>query len=159
VMLVRTPQWAAFEPTAPRDVWNHQPPKAIGDWAAFVHQVVARYGTKVTAYQVQTSLDLAEFRGSTKDYRAMLHAMRTEVQRTNPRALGAGGAPAGLDLPYVKTMVTEAASDFDAMVLYPSGRGPGELLWALAMIHTRLTTGRHQFWLDGGASSADQVQI
>jgi len=159
LLLEHTPQWAALEPTAPQPVWEHQPPKDLADWAAFVRAVARRYEGRVAAWQVESSRDLAEFRGTTLDYQAMLHVVRQESQRVDSRALVVAASPSGLDLPYTKEMLARAGTDFDAIMLYPRGRRPEELLEALGAIRTRLLTdGRHQLWLDG-ASSADPVQI
>ena len=160
LVLARTPQWAALEPTAPQPVWNRQPPKNMADWVAFVRAAAQRYRGSVAAWQVEPSLDLAEFRGTTQDYRTMLHAVRQEVRRADPNALVAAASPSGLDLPYLKLMLTQAGGDLDAIVLYPNGRAPAQLLEALGTARAWLGSGRHhEFWLDGAAPSAGSVQI
>ena len=153
VLLEHMPQWAALEPTAPQAVWLHQPPKEIADWALFVHAIVHRYLGRVSAWQVEPSLDLVDFRGTTADYREMLHVVRQESQHADSQALVVAASPGGLDLPYTKTMLTAAGGDFDAMMLYPHGRRPAELLEALGIMRTRLLSGgSHQLWLDGTGS-------
>jgi len=164
VLLEHTPQWAALEPAAPQPVWEHQPPKDIAAWAVFVHVAARRYLGRVSAWQVERSLDLVDFRGTTADYREMLHVVRQETQHSDSRALVVAASPGGVDLPYTKVMLAAAGGDFDALMLYPRGRTPAELtptvlLEALGAIRTRLATdGRHQLWLDGTAS-VDPVQI
>lgn len=148
VMLENTPRWAALTPDAPPLVWSHQPPKHLAHWTAFVKAAATRYRGRVAAWQIEPSLDLTAFRGTSTDYREMLHAARGAVRAVDPEALVVAASPGGLDLPYLKAMVSRAADDFDAVMLYPRGRTPEELLEALGVIRSRILTGtRHQLWL------------
>ena len=142
VLLEHTPQWAALEPTAPQPVWEHQPPKDIADWAVFVHAAARRYLGRVAAWQVEPSLDLAEFRGTTADYQEMLHVVRQETQHVRfARARRGRVAERGRSAVH-EGDAGRAGGDFDAFMLYPRGRTPTELtptvlLEALGAIRTR----------------------
>jgi hypothetical protein len=160
LLLQGTPRWAAMTPDAPASVWSRQPPQRVADWAAFVTSITQRYGSRVAAWQVEPSLDLADFRGTTQDYVAMLHVVRTAVTRADPGALVVAASPGGFDLPYVQMMLTRNGGDFDAIMLYPRGRRPAEALQALSTIHTRiLTDAHHQLWMYGRQEWGAPVQL
>lgn len=147
-VLRNTPRWAAPEPDAPPLVWRHQPPRRTADWAAFVGAAAARYCGRVAAWQVEPSLDLPVYRGTSEDYREMLHAAREAVRRADPSARLVAASPAGIDLPFVKAMLARAGGDFDAIVLSPRGRTPEDVLEALAVLRARVLAGaRHEVWL------------
>ncbi len=160
LLLQGTPRWAAMTPDAPASVWSRQPPQRLADWAAFVTSITLRYGSRVAAWQVEPSLDLADFRGTAQDYVAMLHVVRTAARRANPGALVVAASPGGFDLPYMQTMLTKNGGDFDAIMLYPRGRRPDEALEALSTIHARiLTDARHQLWMYGRQDWGAPVQL
>jgi hypothetical protein len=160
LLLERSPQWAAMTPDAPAPVWRHQPPRQVSDWAAFVAAAAQRYRGRVAAWQVEPSLDLADFRGTTRDYEEMLHAVRVTVGRVDPGALVVAAAPGGLDLPYMQMMLRTDGNDFDAIMLYPRGRQPGEVLRALGTVRARiLHDARHQLWLNGVQAWGAPVQL
>jgi len=160
LLLERTPQWAALTPSAPAAVWSHQPPKRVVDWIAFVRAIASRYRGRVAAWQVEPSLDLVDFRGTTPDYLAMLHAVRVEVRRADPRAAVIAASPGGFDLPYVKAMLAREGAEFDGLMLYPRGRDSAQALEALTTIRTRiLTDTRHQLWLSAAPDGGTPVQL
>jgi hypothetical protein len=148
VLIKDTPRWAAPEPTAPESVWRHQPPRRIADWTAFVAAAAERYRGKVSAWQIEPAIGLSTYRGTPEDYRAMLHVAREEVRRADPRALLVAASPSGIDLPFIKAMLASDSDDFDAIMLYPQGRTPEDVLEALGAIRSRvLTDAHHQIWL------------
>jgi len=160
VLLEGTPRWAAMNPDAPASVWSRQPPQRLEDWTAFVTSVTERYRARVTAWQVEPSLDLSDFRGTTRDYAAMLHVVRVAAAHADPGALVVAVSPGGLDLPYVQAMLTKDGTDFDALLLYPRGRRPAEVLEALSTIHARIPIdARHQLWLYGRQEWGAPVQL
>jgi hypothetical protein len=147
VLLENTPRWAALTPNEPKAVWSHQPPQRIADWTSFVTAATKRYGVRVAAWQVEPALGLPEFRGTTQDYREMLHAARRIIRRTDPSAELVAATPDGLDLPFIKGLLAVAGDDFDAVMLFPRGATPDDFLEALGAIRTRiLTDTRHQLW-------------
>ncbi len=148
VLLENTPRWAALTPDTPPSVWSHQPPRQVADWTAFVTAVASRYRGKVAAWQVEPSIEFPTFRGTGLDYEQMLYAASAAVRRAHPRALVVAASPAGLDLAYMKTLLARSGRDVDAIMLYPRGRTPEDLLEAIAVIRARiLTDGRHELWL------------
>ncbi|HYM71240.1 MAG TPA: hypothetical protein VEZ44_16715, partial [bacterium] len=160
VLLEHVPQWAAMTPDAPPLVWSHQPPKRVADWKAFVAAAAQRYHGRVAAWQVEPSLDLADFRGTTREYQEMLHAVRVAVGQADPNALVVAASPGGLDLPYVQAMLQKDGNDFDAIMFYPRGRQPAEVLRALSMVRARiLNDARHQLWLNGVQAWGAPVQL
>jgi hypothetical protein len=160
IVLQNTPRWAALTPDTPPSVWSHQPPRQPADWTAFVTAAASRYRDRVAAWQIEPSLDLSTFRGTALDYQEMLHAARRAVRRENPQALIVAASPPGLDLAYTKAMLSHAGADFDALMLYPKGRTPEDLLEALGVIRSRiLTDARHQFWLSALPQWGAQPQM
>ncbi|HLJ62003.1 MAG TPA: hypothetical protein VKZ50_19930 [bacterium] len=160
VLLEHVPQWAAMTPDAPPFVWSHQPPKRVADWSGFVAAAAQRYHGRVAAWQVEPSLDLADFRGTTRDYQEMLHAVRVAAGHADPNALVVAAAPGGLDLPYVQAMLRKDGNDFDAIMLYPRGRQPADVLRALSTIRARiLNDARHQLWLNSVQAWGAPVQL
>jgi len=149
VVIVNTPKWAALTPQAEEQVWRHQPPELKG-WQAFVAAAASRYRGRVAAWQPEPVLDFSVFRGTTVDYLGMLHAARLAVRRADPRALIVAASPPGLDLAYTKQLHDRAGDDFDALVVWPKGRTPEDVLEALGTMHDRiLTDPRHQVWVGG----------
>lgn len=148
VMMAGTPRWAALTPQAPPEVWRHQPPRSIGAWASFVAALVSRYRSRISAWLVEPSLDLADFRGTTADYLQMLRVVRGTVREKDPGALVVAAAPPGLDLPYLGMLARRAGSEFDAVLLWPKDRTPEDVLEALSVIRARGILGTtHQLWL------------
>jgi len=149
VMVQTTPRWAAPEPSAPPSVWRHQPPQRLGDWQAFVAAAATRYRGRVAAWQIEPALDLAMFRGTSEDYRQMLHAARDAVRRADRAAWVVAASPSGIDLAFIKALLGRAGDDFDALMLYPRGRTPGDVLEALGVIRARIlgADARHQLWM------------
>lgn len=159
-VLENAPQWAALTPDAPETVWKHQPPQSVATWTAFVTAAAERYRGRVAAWQVERSLDLVDFRGTTRDYLELLHAARTAVRRADPDALIVAASPGGIDLPYIKRLHAGADADFDVVLFAPGGRPPEEIVQALTLVRTRiLAGGRQQLWVSlpsagvAGASS------
>jgi hypothetical protein len=150
VVFLHTPKWAALTADAPEEVWLRQPPRDLKDWQAFVAAVGKRYHGRIAAWQVLPSLHFSAFRGTGQDYFDMLHAARVAIRGADPQALVVAAAPAGLDLAYVKMLLTRAASEFDALVMVPNGRPPESVLEALGVIRARiLRDTRYQVWLTG----------
>ncbi|HKX19880.1 MAG TPA: hypothetical protein VJT33_17900 [bacterium] len=160
VTIQRTPKWAALTPDAPEPVWSHQPIRAIGDWATFVRAVASRYRGRVGAWQIQPPLEITTFRGTTRDYLELLHAARLAIRETDRDAAIVASTPAGLDLPFLKLLFTQTREDFDAVVLYPRGRTPAEVLEALSTLRARkLLDSRHEIWLGARTDWPHPVQL
>jgi hypothetical protein len=150
LVLANTPKWAALDPNAPESVWKHQPPRNLADWQRFVAAAAGRYRGRVAAWQIEPALDLVWFRGTVRDYLGMLHAARLTIRQADPHALVVAASPPGLDLSYIKSVLARPAEDFDALMLFPKGRTPEEVLEALMAVRTRIATDpRHQLWLAG----------
>jgi hypothetical protein len=114
----------------------------------------------VAAYQIEPQLELTTFRGTTRDYLDMLHAARVEVRRADRNVLVVASAPAGLDLPFAKLLFARAADDFDALMLYPRGQTPGQVLEALSTLRSRrVADARHELWLSAHAEWPQPVQL
>lgn len=160
ITIQRTPKWAALTPEAAETVWSHQPPQSITDWSTFVHAMAARYRGRVAAWQIQSPLEFATFRGTTHDYFEMLHAARVEIRQADPQALVAAVTPVGLDLPFIKLLYTRAADDFDAMVIYPRGRTAAELLEAVSALRDRKIVDAHrEIWLSARTDWPQAAQL
>jgi hypothetical protein len=160
VTIQRTPRWAALTPDAPEPVWSHQPPQSLAEWAAFVRAAALRYRARVAAWQIEPPLEFTTFRGTTRDYLDLLHAARVEIRRVDPAASVAASTPAGLDLPFIKLLYTRAGEDFDALVVYPRGRTPAELLEALGTLRARkIADARHQIWLSARTDWPQALQL
>jgi len=160
LLLEHTPQWAALTPNSPAGVWSHQPPKRDVDWIAFVRAIASRYRGRVAAWQVEPSLDLVDFRGTTPDYLAMLRTVRVEAKRADPRAAVIAASPGGFDLPYVKAMLAREGAEFDVLMLYPRGRTAAQALEALTTIRARIRTdAHHQLWLSAAPDGGTPVQL
>jgi hypothetical protein len=162
LVLMNTPKWAALDQDAPETVWRHQPPRNIADWQHFVGAAATRYRGRVFAWQVEPLVDFAAFRGTFRDYVAMLHAARLAIRQGDPQALVAAASSPGLDLSYVKALFGPPADDFDALILSPRGRTPEELLEALAVIRDRIAVDtHHQLWIGdsdaGGPAPPDDA--
>lgn len=158
VLLVNTPRWAALDPDTPETIWKHQPPRDVADWQRFVGQAAARYRGRVAAWQVMPALDFAVFRGTVSDYFEMLRAARLAIRSTDPRALLVAASPPGLDLSYMKAMLVRPLSDFDALMLFPKGRTPEEVIEALAVLRSRVAIDpRRQLWLSDGDAGGPQA--
>ncbi len=146
--IANTPRWATLTPDAPEEVWRHEPPRHLAAWTAFLGALVARYRAHVAAWLVEPSLAMADFRGTTADYMGLLRSARQEVRRLSPGALVVAAAPPGLDLPYLATLVRRAGSDFDAVLLWPRDRSPGDVMEALSVARSRgAIDGRHEVWV------------
>jgi hypothetical protein len=160
VTIQRTPKWAALTPNAAEPVWSHQPPQSIADWSVFMRAIATRYRGKVAAWQVESPLEFATYRGTTRDYLDMLHAARVEIRQVDRNALVAASTPVGLDLPFMKLLFGRAGDDFDALVVHPRGRTAGDLLEALGTLRRRKIVGaRHEIWLSARTDWPQPVQV
>jgi hypothetical protein len=160
ITIQRTPKWAALTPDAAEPIWSHEPPQSIADWSTFVRAIAGRYHGRVAAWQIEPPLEFSMYRGTTHDYLDMLHAARVEIRRADPEALVAAATPVGLDLPFIKLLYARAAGDFDALVLYPRGRTPGDLVEALSTLRDRkVLDARHQLWLSARTDWPQAAQL
>ncbi|MDR7485413.1 MAG: hypothetical protein QN187_08795 [Armatimonadota bacterium] len=158
VVLAYTPRWASLgagPDLAHQAIYSRQPPRDLRDWERFVAAAGARYRGRVVDWQIWTQLGLPHFRGTGREYLALLQTARARLRESDPAARVALAAPAGMDVGFVVRMAQEASGAFDAVALAPEGLTPEALLRPLATLAQRVRAPGKAIWLDWRPGGAD----
>jgi hypothetical protein len=152
LVLFATPRWASAatgEELNDPSIYARQPPRRLEDWEAFVTAAAERYKDRVRDWQIWPGRGLPLFRGTTKEYIALLRAARVLIKAADPAARLILSTPYGMDLVDLRGILTEAADDFDVISLAPRGVSPDALLRPMAVLRERiLGTTSKALWLE-----------
>lgn len=152
LVLSYIPKWASSATGADLldpGIYERQPPKRIEDWEAYVTTAVTRYRDRVKDWQVWTARSLPLFRGTTREYSALLRSARVIIKATDPSARIVLSTPYGVDLPDLRGLLTDFADSFDIVSLSPRGVAPDALLRPLGVIRERVLPRTSQsLWIE-----------
>jgi hypothetical protein len=141
LVLAYTPKWASLATGSELQdpaIWSRQPPKQIADWATFVAKAASRYKGRVKDWQVWTVLSLPIWRGTAREYQALVRAAKTATKGADAASRVVLATPFGLDLISIRRAVLEIPESFDAISLSPRGLAPEALLRPLRVLRERL---------------------
>lgn len=141
LVLAFTPKWASLATGVELNdpgIWSRQPPRRVDDWERFVETAARRYKGRVRDWQVWTVLSLPIWRGTAKEYFALVTAAKTATKAADPQSRIVLATPHGADLVSVRRAVREIPGAFDAVSLNPRGLAPEALLRPLATLRERL---------------------
>jgi hypothetical protein len=149
LVLAFTPRWASLATGAELDdpaIWSRQPPAPghLADWQHFVDRAARRYRGRVREWQVWTVLTLPIWRGTAREYFALVTAARTATKAVDPQSRIILATPAGADLIAVRRAVREIPDAFDAVSLSPKNLAPEALLRPLGTLRDRVLEGRRK---------------
>lgn len=157
-----TPKWASLATGVELNdpaIYSRQPPKRIADWEAFVSATAAKYKGQVTDWQVWTALSLPLFRGTDREYLALLRAARAKTKAADPSSRIVLATPLGLDLISIRKAVLEAGNAFDVISLSPRALAPEAMLRPLGVLRERLLTrSMKRIWIEWDTRSAGERQ-
>lgn len=152
LVLFGTPRWASpatGEELNDPSIYARQPPRRLEDWDAFVTAVAERYKDRVRDWQIWPGRGLPLFRGTTREYIALLRAARVLIKAADPGARVILSTPFGMDLVDLRSLLTEAPDDFDVILLTPRGISPDALLRPLGAVRERvLGASSKTLWLE-----------
>lgn len=152
LVLFGTPRWASpatGEELNDPSIYARQPPRRLEDWEAFVMAVAERYKDRVRDWQIWPGRGLPLFRGTTREYIALLRAARVLIKAADPAARVIVSTPFGMDLVDLRSLLTEAPEDFDVILLTPRGISPDALLRPLGAVRDRVLGGSSKaLWLE-----------
>lgn len=152
LVLFATPRWASpatGDELNDPSIYTRQPPRKIEDWEAFVTAAAEHYKDRVRDWQIWAGRGLPLFRGTTKEYVALLRAARVLIKAVDPAAQIILSTPYGMDLVDLRGLLTEAVEDFDVISLAPRGVSPDALLRPLGVLRDRiLVSSPKTVWLD-----------
>lgn len=162
LVLSYTPKWASLA-TGPElndpAIFSRQPPRHISDWEGFVSAIVTKYRAQVKDWQVWTALSLPLFRGTDREYLALLRAARTKAKAADPSSRIVLATPHGLDLISIRKAVLEARDAFDVISLSPRGLPPEAMLRPLGVLRERLLArSTKRIWIEWDPRSAGERQ-
>lgn len=141
IVLSYTPKWASLATGVELNdpmIFSRQPPKRIADWEAFVTAIVTKYRGQVKDFQIWTALSLPLFRGTDREYLALVRAARTKARASDPSSRIVLATPFGLDLISIRKALLEAADSFDVISLSPRALAPEALMRPLGVLNERL---------------------
>lgn len=136
-----TPKWASLATGVERNdpaIWSRQPPKRVEDFQRFVETAARRYRGRVRDWQIWTVLSLPVWRGTAKEYFALVAAAKTATRAVDPQSRVVLATPTGADLVSIRRALLEIPDAFDAVSLNPRGLAPEALLRPLATLRERL---------------------
>ena len=152
LVLFGTPRWASpatGEELNDPSIYARQPPRRLEDWEAFVMAVAERYKDRVRDWQIWPGRGLSLFRGTTREYIALLRAARVFIKAADPGARVILSTPFGMDLVDLRNLLTDAPDDFDVILLAPRGVSPDALLRPLGTLRERILGGSSKVvWLE-----------
>ncbi|OLC28288.1 MAG: hypothetical protein AUH31_09680 [Armatimonadetes bacterium 13_1_40CM_64_14] len=152
LVLFATPRWASpatGEELNDPSIYARQPPRRLEDWEAFVAAAVERYKDRVRDWQIWPGRGLPLFRGTTREYIALLRAARVFIKAADPAARVILSTPFGMDLVDLRSLLTDAPDDFDVILLTPRGVSPDALLRPLGALWERVLAGSSKaVWLE-----------
>ena len=141
LVLAYTPKWASLATGVElRDpaIWSRQPPKRPADWEHFVEAIAARYKGRVRDWQVWTVLSLPIWRGTAREYFALVTAAKAATKAADPGSRVILATPHGADLVSIRRALLEIPDAFDAISLNPRGLAPEALLRPLGTLRERV---------------------
>jgi hypothetical protein len=141
LVLSYTPKWASSATGAELldpAIYERQLPKRIEDWETFVTTTASRYRDRVKDWQIWTGRSLSLFRGTMREYIALLRSARMIIKATDPSARIVLSTPHGVDLPDLRRLLSDVPDEFDIVSLSPRGVSPDALLRPLGVIRERL---------------------
>lgn len=152
LVLAYTPKWASLA-TGPElsdpVIYSRQPPRRLSDWEKFVSAIATRYRSSVKDWQVWTTLSLPQYRGTVAEYLALLRAARSRVRAADPSSRLLLASPHGIDLPFIRRALLEAADAFDTIVIAPGALPPEALLRPFGVLRDRLLIGTaKRLWIE-----------
>ncbi|HET6781437.1 MAG TPA: hypothetical protein VFH67_05025 [bacterium] len=152
IVLSYTPKWASLatgiELNDPM-IFSRQPPKRIADWEGFVTAIVTKYHARVKNWQVWTALSLPLFRGTDREYLALLRATRAKARAVDPSSRIVLATPFGLDLISIRKAILEAGDAFDIISLSPRALAPESLMRPLGVLTQRvLGRASKRIWIE-----------
>lgn len=168
LMLAYTPKWASLATGSELNdpaIWSRQPPKRIADWETFVGQTASRYKGRVRDWQVWTVLSLPIWRGTSREYQALVRAVRIRTKPADAASRVVLATPFGVDLISIRRALREIPDSFDAISLSPRGLAPEALLRPLSVLRDRLLAStRKAIWIEwdpraGGERSGWSAQM
>lgn len=136
-----TPKWASLATGAELNdpaIWSRQPPKRVEDWQRFVETAARRYRGRVRDWQIWTVISLPVWRGTAKEYFALVVAAKTATRAADPQSRVILATPAGADLISIRRALLEIPEAFDAISLNPRGLAPEALPRPLDTLRGRL---------------------
>lgn len=152
LVLAYTPKWASLATGADRRdpaIWSRQPPRRVEDWARFVSSAARRYRGRVRQWQIWTALNLPIWRGTAREYFALVSAARTAARAVDPQNRIVLSTPHGADLISVRRAMLAIPGAFDVIALNPRGIPPEGLLRPLGTLHDRVFSGgRKPLWIE-----------
>lgn len=152
LVLFGTPRWASpatGEELNDPSIYARQPPRKLEDWEGFVTAAAERYKDRVRDWQIWPGRGLPLFRGTTREYIALLRAARVFIKAADPGARVILSTPFGLDLVDLRSLLTDAPDDFDVILLTPRGVSPDALLRPLGALRERVLGGSSKaLWLE-----------
>jgi hypothetical protein len=152
LVLFGTPRWASpatGEELNDPSIYARQPPRRLEDWEAFVMAVAERYKDRVRDWQIWPGRGLSLFRGTTREYIALLRAARVFIKAADPGARVILSTPFRMDLVDLRNLLTDAPDDFDVILLTPQGVSPDALLRPLGTLRERVLGGSSKaVWLE-----------
>jgi hypothetical protein len=102
----------------------------------------------VSEWQVWPVLGLPHFRGTGREYLALLQAAAARLRATSASARVVMASPVGMDLAFLVNMAKEAPGAFDAVDLAPFGYMPEALLRPLAVLSRTVKSAGKSIWID-----------
>jgi len=168
LVLAYMPKWASLATGSElRDpaIWSRQPPKRIADWENFVAKAASRYKGRVKDWQVWTVLSLPIWRGTAREYQALVRATKTHTKTADAGSRVVLATPFGVDLISITRALLEIPESFDAISLSPRGLAPEALLRPLGVLRERLLARtRKAVWIEwdpraGGERSGWSAQM
>lgn len=168
LVLAYTPKWASLATGSElRDpaIWSRQPPKRIADWENYVAKAASRYKGRVKDWQVWTVLSLPIWRGTAREYQALVRATKTHTRGADAGSRVVLATPFGVDLISIRRALLEIPESFDAISLSPRGLAPELLLRPLGVLRERiLARTRKAVWIEwdpraGGERSGWSAQM
>lgn len=162
MVLSYTPKWASLATGVELNdpmIFSRQPPKRIADWEAFVTAIVTKYRPQVKDWQVWTALSLPLYRGTDREYLALVRAARAKARAVDSSSRIVLATPFGVDLISIRKAMLEAGDAFDIISLSPRALAPELLMRPLGVL-TQRVLGRtaKRIWIEWDPRSVGDRQ-